>query len=154
MVLRLARIHCSGGLVAAAVWPKLKAEFQLSTSNLRFEPRLSGYYVCDLDVGVLMVPLGGEAFEGEAEGLGLSGSEWREIEIDRVGIRAGGLKNAQRNIFALSDLRHVVVEDHLNHRVDDCLVAGIGDIAVDVADSSADEILSGAHLEIRNFQVR
>ena len=149
MVLRLARIHCSGGLVAGAAWPKHKANFQLPISNL-----LSGYYVCDLDVGVLMVPLGGEAFEGEAEGFGLSGSEGREVEVDRVGIGPGGLKNAQRDVFALSDLRHVVVEDDLNHGVDDRLVAGVGDVAVDVADRGADEILCGAHFEIRNFQVR
>ena len=45
------------------------------------------------------------------KGYGLAGREWRRLKSTVSGIRAGGLKNAQRDVFALSDLRHVVVED-------------------------------------------
>ena len=63
------------------------------------------------------------------------------------------MKNAQRDVFALCGLTHVVTEEHLHHGMEDRFVAGVRDVAVDVADGGSDEILRGAHLKIRNFQV-
>ncbi len=71
----------------------------------------------------------------------MSGSERGDIEIHRFRVWAASLQRSQRNIFALNDLPHVIFENDLNHGVSYRLVAGIGDGAVNVADSCANKIL-------------
>src|SRR5271168_326740 len=57
--------------------------------------------VGDLDVGILTVPLRGDAFEGQAEGLPLTGAQWGDTEVDCFGIWACGFQNLHGDVFAL-----------------------------------------------------
>jgi hypothetical protein len=61
---------------------------------LRHPEALFRVDVDDLDVGILVVPLRGDAFEGEAEGLALAGCEWGGAEVDGFGIGAAGFQDA------------------------------------------------------------
>ena len=100
-----------------------------------------------------MVPIAAHVLEGQAKGLALAGSQRRNTEVDRIGIRAGGLEHAQGNVFDLSDLAQRVFESRVNHRVGDGPVTGVGQVAIDVSDARADKIFRGAHLYIRELQV-
>src|ERR1700722_11125411 len=106
----------------------------------------------DLDLGILMVPLRGDTFEGEAEGLALPWSERRNIEVYRFGVGPVTLENFERDIFALRQLSHFVFEYDLEGNVRDGLRSRIGDRSVDVADSCANEIFRSAHFEIGELE--
>jgi len=101
-----------------------------------------------------VVPLGGDAVEGEAEGFGLAGGQRRDVEVDGLFVGAVGTNDAEREVFALGDLCHGVFEIDFDHDVGNGFVAGVGDVSVDVADGGSDEIFGGGHFEVRKFQIR
>lgn len=106
-----------------------------------------------MHVWVGVVPLGGDVFKGEAEGLGLAGQERGHVEIDGFVVGATGAEDVDRHVFFLGGLAHVVFEGDLDDGMDDSLVAVIGDLAIEVIDGGAGEVLGGAGLEIGEFQI-
>ena len=84
----------------------------------------------------------------------LSGRERREVEIHGFVVGSASAQNADRKFFALRHLSHVVLERNLRHGVNDGLIAGVGDGAIEIADGNAHKVLRGAGLQVREFQVR
>lgn len=91
--------------------------------------------------------------ERETEGLALSGDERSGAEVDGVGIRAGGLENANWDVFGLGDLADGIFEFQVDNRMGHGFVAGVGESAVEIGNAGADEILRSAHLEVGNLQI-
>ena len=110
--------------------------------------------VGDLDLGILMVPLGGDAFKRKPKWLGLTGGERRDAEVDCFGIRAIGFQHLHRDVLALGELPHVIFKSDFHSHVRDGLFTCVGDGSIDIADGCSNKILGGAHLEIGKLEVR
>src|SRR5258706_10663465 len=106
----------------------------------------------DLDVGILMVPLRGDAFKRQAKTFGLAGAEWNDAEVHGFRIGAGGFQHLHRDVFTLCELPYVVLEGHLDNHVRDGLVPRVGDRPVYVADGRSDKVFGGAHFEIGKLE--
>ena len=63
-----------------------------------------------------MIPVGGDVFEGEPELLALAGAEGRDVEVDRVCIWPGGLKDMQGDILGLRNLAQRVFKGDMDDR--------------------------------------
>ena len=100
-----------------------------------------------------MVPLRGDAFEGQAKSLALTGPQWRRAQVNRVGIRPVRLQHVKWNLLIADGLIHAVFEYHPHRRADYRFVAGIGDRTIDVRDSSANKIFRSAHLQVSKFEI-
>ena len=57
-------------------------------------------------------------------------------------------------LFFLGGLAHIVFKGHLDYSVNYRLVAGVSDLAVQIAYGCASEVLGGAGFEIGEFQIR
>src|SRR5262245_5361129 len=80
----------------------------------------------DLKFGILMVPLRGDAFKGQTERLALGGSKGRNVQVDGVGIRSGGLQNMDGDVFVAYSLAHVVLKKNADGGMSDSLIAAVG----------------------------
>ena len=101
-----------------------------------------------------MVPLGGDVLKGQAERLALTGRERGQVEVDGFVVGPAGAQHADGKFVALRGLAQFVLEGDLHHCVDDGLIAGVGDGAIDVADGLAGKILRGTCRHVGEFQVR
>src|SRR5882724_10348981 len=86
--------------------------FQVTGSGFPF---LLHGYICNFQFGILVVPLRGNAFESQPEGLTLPRTERRHTDIDRVWVRAARLQNVQRNCLALGKLADGISESDFNY---------------------------------------
>jgi hypothetical protein len=88
-----------------------------------------------LQIRIGVIPLGGDILEGQTEGFALAGREWREIKVHGFIVGSASLENTNGQFLALRRLSHIVFERDLRDRVNDGLVSGIGDRAIDVAEN-------------------
>ena len=106
-----------------------------------------------LQIGIGLIPVAADVFEREAKGLTLTRSEWRQAEIDSIGIGSIGLQNVQRNIFGLCSFSKGVSEGDVDGRVGNGFVPRVGDGSIDVGYAGPHKILRRAHFQIRKFEV-
>ena len=138
-------------------WQERKSKARRLTPGVSLRPQstvtLLSDDLHDLQVGIGVVPLGGDVFEGEAEGFGLAGKQGRQVEIDGFVVGTAGAEDVDGQLFFLSDLTHVVFECDLDDGVNDSLIASVGDLAVEIADGCSGKVLRGAGFEIGKFEI-
>ena len=96
----------------------------------------------------LLIPVGIDIFEGEAELVVIA---WREGRgTDGFGIDVGlvGADEVERYGLDLRRLLGVVGEEYLDRCADDGASAGVADVAVDIGDLAAGEGAGFAHLDL------
>src|SRR5260370_36352908 len=128
--------------------PPLPRDFHLTSGFLLHRD------LRDLQIGIRVVPLGGDVLKGQAEWLALAGREWGQVEVHGFVVRSAGAQNADGKLFALGRLSEIVLERDLHHRVAYGLIAGVGNGAIEIADGCANKILRRTCLQVREFQVR
>src|ERR1019366_4537970 len=102
----------------------------------------------NLQLGIGVIPLRRDVLKGQPERFALAGRERRQVEVHGFIVRSAGAQNADGKFLALRRLAHVVLERDLRHRVDDGLIAGVGDGAIEIADGGADKILRGTCFQL------
>src|SRR5208282_3731818 len=143
MVLRRAREDCTGGKTAASY--ELRASSTRFARSSKLVARSTFCLPCidlrDLQIRVRVVPLRRDVLKGQPERFALAGRERRQVEVHGFVVGSAGAQNADGKLLALRRLPHVVLERDLHQRVDDGLIASVGDGAIDIADGRANKIL-------------
>src|SRR5437660_8598815 len=110
--------------------------------------RLLGGYLHHPHFRELMVPLRRDAFQSEAKRFSLTRTQRRSAEVDRVRIRAGGLKDVEGEQFIPDNLPHVVLEHDANYRMSQSLVTRVYDNPIKVGHRGAHKASRRAHLQV------
>src|SRR5258708_31044652 len=90
---------------------------RVCVSPWREEGSLLHCDIGDLHVGILMVPLRGDAFKRESKRFAQTGRQGRDAEVHGFGIGAGGFQHLHRNDFPLGKLPEVVFEIDLDNHM-------------------------------------
>lgn len=121
--------------------------FPLPASRFRLPALLGGD--CDHpDFGVVLVPVLGEAVEDEAEVAGFARVDGGSGDRLRIDIRLAGADEGERHRLFPGDGVFEAVEGDLDGDGSDGLLAGVGDLTVDVGGLGAGDAAGLAHLEV------